>query len=154
MPVADPLRGRDGVPLAERWRERRAAFLGTAVAGFPNYFMLGGPHTATGHTSVLLYSEAHMEYVVQALAYLDRTGVTSVDVRPERLERFVDDVRERLGRTVWTVGGCTSWYLDADGSSSVLWPGTTWEFQRLLATFDPGDYVTKIARPERETVAA
>jgi cation diffusion facilitator CzcD-associated flavoprotein CzcO len=48
MQVADPLRGRDGVPLAERWAPRREAYLGTTVAGYPNYFMLLGPHTATG----------------------------------------------------------------------------------------------------------
>ena len=46
MPIADPLRGRDGVTLAERWAQHREAYLGTTIAGYPNYFMLVGPNTA------------------------------------------------------------------------------------------------------------
>lgn len=154
LPVADPLRGRDGVTLAELWRERRAAYLGTAVSGFPNYFMLAGPHSATGHTSALLYAEAQMEYALKAIRHLERTGVGSIDVRPEAQQRFVSYVNERLGSTVWIVGGCRSWYLDADGGSSVLWPGTTWEFQRLLSRFDPADYETASSATRREVAAA
>jgi cation diffusion facilitator CzcD-associated flavoprotein CzcO len=136
MPVADPLRGRDGTPLRERWAARRAAYLGTTVAGYPNYFMLAGPNTATGHTSALLYIEAQIEYVIQAI----RAGGT-VEVRQAVQDAFNAELRERLQRTVWVGGGCSSWYLDADGSSSALWPGYTIEFRRRLKTFEPADYV-------------
>lgn len=141
MPVADPLHGRDGVALRDRWAVRREAYLGTTIAQYPNLFMLVGPNTATGHTSALLYAEAQIEYVLQALRHLDRTGARSLEVRPEVQQAFSASLRERLGGTIWTTGGCKSWYLDDDGGSSVLWPGTTWEFQRALAAFDPADYV-------------
>lgn len=140
MPVADPLCGRDGVPLAKRWSERRAAYLGTTVSGYPNYFMLVGPNTATGHTSVLLYAEAQIEYVIQCVQHLRHTSADSLDVRPEVQDAFVADIRERLKGTVWTGGGCVSWYLDSDGGSSVLWPGFTWQFRAALRHFDPADY--------------
>jgi cation diffusion facilitator CzcD-associated flavoprotein CzcO len=153
MPVADPLRGRDGVPLAERWSARREAYLGVTVAGYPNYFMLIGPNTATGHTSALLYAEAQIEYVLQALAHLERTGTRALDVRPEVQRAYTARLRDRLRGTIWTAGGCNSWYLDDDGGSSVLWPGTTWEFQRALATFEPADYVSTAA-PEPVATAA
>jgi cation diffusion facilitator CzcD-associated flavoprotein CzcO len=141
MPVADPLRGRDGTALAERWSERRSAYLGTAVAGYPNYFMLGGPNTATGHTSVLLYTEPQIEYVIQAIQTLDAQGKGSAEVRPEVQDAFNAELRERLKKTVWVSGGCSSWYLDKDGSSSALWPGYTWEFRRRLREFDTSDFV-------------
>ena len=83
MQVADPLRGSDGVALAERWKPRREAYLGTTVAGYPNYFMLVGPNTATGHTSVLLYAEAQIDYIIQCLRHLERNGMSSLDVLPE-----------------------------------------------------------------------
>ncbi|MHA6792071.1 flavin-containing monooxygenase [Pseudonocardia bannensis] len=140
MPVADPLRGRDGVPLAERWATRREAYLGTTVAGYPNYFMLVGPNTATGHTSVLLYLESQIEYVVQALRHVGRHGAASLDVRPDVQDAFNRDLRERLAGTVWTAGGCRSWYLDSDGGTSALWPGYTWQFQKALRRFEPADY--------------
>jgi cation diffusion facilitator CzcD-associated flavoprotein CzcO len=153
MPVTDPLHGRDGIALRERWAVRREAYLGTTVAEYPNYFMLVGPNTGTGHTSVLLYAEAQIEYVLQALRHLERTGARSLEVRPEVQRAFTASLRERLQGTIWTAGGCNSWYLDADGGSSVLWPGTTWEFQRALATFEPADYVVEHGH-DRDGVAA
>jgi hypothetical protein len=131
------------VTLAERWAPRRAAYLGTTVAGYPNYFMLAGPNTATGHTSALLYVEAQIEYVVQCIRHLEREGLSSVDVRPEVQTAFNDELRQKLNGTIWTAGGCQSWYLDADGGSSALWPGYTWQFRRALREFDAGDYRTR-----------
>jgi cation diffusion facilitator CzcD-associated flavoprotein CzcO len=137
---ADPLRGRDGIELSARWAERRAAYLGTTVSGYPNYFMLIGPNTATGHTSVLLYAEAQIDYILDCIGHLDRRGMSSFDVREEVQSAYNEDLRERLKGTVWTSGGCGSWYLDADGGSSVLWPGYTRRFQRALSAFDPSAY--------------
>jgi cation diffusion facilitator CzcD-associated flavoprotein CzcO len=138
--VADPLAGRDGVTLAARWAERREAYLGTVVSGYPNYFMLVGPNTATGHTSVLLYAEAQIEYIIACLEYLHRNGLSSFDVRPQVQAAFNRDLRARLTGTVWTSGGCGSWYLDADGGTSIIWPGYTWQFRRALRTFVPDAY--------------
>ena len=42
--------------------------------------------------------------------------------------------------TVWTKGGCTSWYLDATGRNSTLWPDFTFRFRRRLRRFDPAAY--------------
>jgi len=140
MPVADPLTGRDGVPLAKRWSVRREAYLGTSVAGYPNYFMLVGPNTGTGHTSILLYLECQIEYILQALQHMGRTGARSIDVRAEVQETFNADVQAKLAASVWTEGGCRSGYLDSDGSSSVLWPGYTPAFRKALKRFRPADY--------------
>jgi cation diffusion facilitator CzcD-associated flavoprotein CzcO len=156
MPVADPLRGRDGVPLAERWAKHREAYLGTTVAGYPNYFMLVGPNTATGHTSVLLYAEAQIEYVLQCLRHVERHGARSIEVRAERQHAFSESIREKLQGTVWLLGGCDSWYLNERGGTSVLWPGTTWEFQAGLRQLVPSDYELDWAPAPRrqEPVAA
>ena len=157
MPVADPLRGRDGVSLAERWAEHREAFLGTTVAGYPNYFMLVGPNTATGHTSVLLYAEAQIEYVLQCLRHVERHGARAIEVREQSQHAFSEAIREKLQGTVWLLGGCDSWYLNERGGTSVLWPGTTWEFAAGLRQLDPSDYELDWApseEPAAQPVAA
>jgi hypothetical protein len=43
--------------------------------------------------------------------------------------------------TVWTSGGCASWYLDANGRNSTLWPDFTFRFRRALRLFDPAEHV-------------
>lgn len=45
-----------------------------------------------------------------------------------------------MKRTVWNTGGCTSWYLDANGRNTTIWPGTTTEFRRATRTVDLGEY--------------
>lgn len=150
MPVADPLRGRAGDTLTERWAERRAAHLGTAVHGFPNYFMLVGPNTATGHTSILLYAEPQIEYVLQALRLADRHGIGSYEVRQEVQDAYNARLQERLSRTIWTTGGCTSWYLNEKHGTSVLWPGHTGSFRKALRRFDHESYeMTRLPGPGR-----
>ena len=38
-----------------------------------------------------------------------------------------------MKRTVWTTGGCASWYLDAHGRNTTLWPRTTFDVPRAAA---------------------
>jgi len=42
-------------------------------------------------------------------------------------------------------GGCRSWYLDATGRNSTLWPGSSWSFQRQVSRFQPQQYRTVVA---------
>jgi hypothetical protein len=50
-------------------------------------------------------------------------------------------VQRRMKRTVWSTGGCESWYIDAHGRNTTLWPRTTFAFRGLLRTFDLDAYV-------------
>ena len=110
------------------------------MAGYPNYFMLVGPNTATGHTSVLLYAEAQIDYIIQCLRHLERNGMSSLDVLPGCKPASTTVCGRSSKGTIWTAGGCHSWYLDADGGTSALWPGYTWQFRRALRRFDARDY--------------
>lgn len=53
--------GRDGT-IQEHWQrfDGPGAYNCTALSGFPNFFMILGPNTATGHTSALLASEKYI----------------------------------------------------------------------------------------------
>jgi cation diffusion facilitator CzcD-associated flavoprotein CzcO len=138
-PLARHLRGRDGRALAETWAGSPAAHLGTTVAGFPNLFMLMGPNTGLGHTSVIYMIEAQVEHLLGALEHMGRHGIGALEPRPEAQEAFVAGVDRRMAGTVWTSGGCRSWYLDPTGRNSTLWPDFTWRFRRA-ARFEAGEY--------------
>jgi cation diffusion facilitator CzcD-associated flavoprotein CzcO len=140
MAVGDRVRGRGGVSLDEVWRGSPQAYRGTTVTGFPNLFLLVGPNTGLGHTSIIYMIESQLPYVDGALRFLRESGAAAVDVRPEVQEAFNADVQRRMGRTVWTAGGCNSWYLDENGRNSTLWPDFTFRFRRLLKQFDADAY--------------
>jgi cation diffusion facilitator CzcD-associated flavoprotein CzcO len=140
-PIAHILRGADGRTMSEHWRGSPQAYLGTTVAGFPNLFMLWGPNLNLGHSSIVYMLESQIGYVMKALDAMDSTGGRAVlDVRPEVQDRWNDHLQERLAGTVWDTGGCKSWYLDANGRDSVMWPDFTFNFRRRVSEFDPADY--------------
>lgn len=138
--IADRVRGRYGETLAECWKGSPQAYLGTSVAGFPNLFLLVGPNTGPGHTSVVFYIESQVAYVLAALQQMERAGLTRVDVKPDVQQAFNDEVQQRMEGTVWTSGGCGSWYLDESGRNTTLWPGFSFELRRRTRRFESSRY--------------
>jgi len=141
-PIADRVTGRDGRTLADAWQGSPEAYLGTSVSGFPNLFLLLGPNTVLGHTSVVYMVESQLAYVLGALRHLDDAGVAAVEPRPEAQEAFRADVDRRMRSTVWSVGGCKSWYIDRTGRNSVIWPSFASAYRRRLRRFDPRQHLT------------
>lgn len=141
MPVAARLRGRDGRTLAEVWSGGAQAHRGTTVAGFPNLFMLVGPNTGLGHSSLIYMIESQVAYTLDALRYLRRTGAAAVEVRAQAQAAYNQTVQRRMAGTVWTAGGCASWYLDRHGRNTTLWPTFTWRFRRATRAFQPAEYL-------------
>ncbi|HEX5871839.1 MAG TPA: hypothetical protein VFY65_15530, partial [Longimicrobium sp.] len=145
-PLAHHTRGRDGRTLAHVWAGSPRAHVGTTVAGFPNLFMLMGPNTGLGHTSVIYMIEAQIEHLLGALGHMRAHGIAAIEPRTGAQEAFVAALDRRMAGTVWTSGGCRSWYLDATGRNSTLWPDFTWRFRRRVARFEPAEYAMERRR--------
>jgi cation diffusion facilitator CzcD-associated flavoprotein CzcO len=137
--IAHRLRGADGRTLADVWAGSPEAYLGTAVAGFPNLFLLYGPNVNLAHSSIVYMLESQIEHVRQAVGAL-LAGARSIEVRAEVQRAYNAELAERLAGTVWDSGGCRSWYLDANGRDSTNWPDLTFRYRRLVSRFDPADY--------------
>jgi cation diffusion facilitator CzcD-associated flavoprotein CzcO len=146
-PVGELVRGRDGRTLAEAWEGSPKAFLGTTVAGFPNLFLLLGPNTGGGSTSVVLMIEAQVEYLLRVLVFMRAAGVAAVEPRPEAQQAYVAEVDTRMRPTVWSAGGCASWYMDRTGRVSAIWPGFATAYRRRTRGFDPNLHLTAPHRP-------
>ena len=151
MPAQEKLRGRGGKLLGDVWKGRPQAHRGTTIAGFPNLFMLLGPNTGLGHNSVVYMIEAQIAYVMDCLQTMRERGAAVVEVRQEAQDRFNERVQRATENTVWTSGGCVSWYLDAEGKNRVLWPGFSWKFAQAVSRFKPDEYVLTPAGSPAET---
>jgi cation diffusion facilitator CzcD-associated flavoprotein CzcO len=133
------IHGREGQTLSERWQAGPDAYLGTTVSGFPNLFLLIGPNTGLGHNSMVYMIESQINYILDCLRVMDRRNLQSVEVRPDAMEQFNQEMQKRMQGTVW-MSGCKSWYLDAHGRNTTLWPGFTFEFRHRTRHFDPQHY--------------
>jgi cation diffusion facilitator CzcD-associated flavoprotein CzcO len=131
--------GRQREPLGLQWQQQGArTHLGLAAHGFPNMFMLLGPGSGLGSNSVVFMLEAQLNYLVQAVRHLARTGAV-LDLRPEVQADGHAELQRRMQRTVW-VSGCKSWYQSADGRIDTLWPDFSFNYWRRTRRFDPGVY--------------
>lgn len=138
------LLGSQGVDIVDEWGNGAEAYLGTTVAGFPNFFMVVGPNTGLGHSSMVFMIESQVAYIVDALKSMRAHNVAAIDVRADVQRRFNDGIQKRLSNAIWSAGGCVSWYLDPKtGKNTTLWPGFTWQFRRATAHFRLADYRTR-----------
>ncbi|MFO0747214.1 MAG: NAD(P)/FAD-dependent oxidoreductase [Myxococcota bacterium] len=136
------VRGRDGLDLSAVWSAGAEAYLGTVVAGFPNFFLIVGPNTGLGSSSMILMIESQIALILSALRLLRERRLASLEVRADVQQRFNADVQARLAKTVWA-SGCKSWYLTKSGKNTALWPSFTLAFRRRTRAVDPRDYVLR-----------
>ena len=152
MPASHLIRGRGGSVLHEHWNGSPKAYKGCTVEGFPNFFMLLGPNTGLGHSSMVYMIESQIAYVMDALRAMDARGADTVEVRGDVAREFNEAVDRQMKGTVWSTG-CQSWYLDDTGRNGTLWPDWTWRFRQRTAKFDAEHYSLEKA-PERVAVPA
>ncbi len=138
-----PVTGRGGRTLDQAWKDGAVAYKGMTVSGFPNWFILMGPNTGPGHTSVLVFSEAQIAHAVRAIRKLRYEGLKFLDVRQEIQDRYNRGIQGRMKYMVWG-SGCQSWYLSDDGSNHSLYPGFAAEYSLRARRFAASDY--EIAR--------
>ncbi|MGP4046463.1 flavin-containing monooxygenase [Streptomyces sp. 2A115] len=142
LPIAEQVVGAEGRTLAEVWGSGGMKSLrGATATGFPNWMAIIGPNTGLGTSSMILMIESQLNYMADYVRQLDVLGGrAALDARSGAVEAWNHRVQERMKRTVWSTGGCTSWYLDANGVNTTIWPGTTSEFRAATRRVDLGEY--------------
>ncbi len=131
--------GVGGRGLDETWSDGAEAYKGVTVSGFPNLFLLYGPNTNLGSNSIIFMIECQVGYIMQCIERLRDSGARALDVRPEIMQAYNEDIQRQLRESVWSAG-CNSWYHNAAGKVTNNWPGYTQEYKRLLASLDVDSY--------------
>jgi cation diffusion facilitator CzcD-associated flavoprotein CzcO len=135
--------GCDGIALHEFWeRNRFQAYEGVSVPGWPNLFLLCGPHSVPS-PSFLATSEANTAHAVRAMAEARRRQATRVEIRSEPHERYFETALERLQDNVLYAGSCAtanSYYYDRRGDTPLNRPSSGREMARRSRRFDLDDY--------------
>lgn len=97
-------------------------YMGMALDGFPNFFTIFGPNTATGHSSVILASENMVNMSLKFVKPILDGDVTRTEIKKEAELEWDKDTQEALKKRVWHTGGCRSWYETAEGWNSTVYP--------------------------------
>lgn len=135
--------GLDGATLRERWSQGARAYLGMAVPGFPNMFLMYGPNTNLGSGSIVAMLECQAAYIRQAVNAVSRG--TAIDVDPGTEKVYDGRLQARLTAGVWS--RCDSWYVRPDGRVTTNWPGLVREYRRRTKEFSISDYRVLLSEP-------
>ena len=145
--------GEGGVTLRETWSDGAYAYLGMAVQGFPNFFMLYGPNINVGSNSVICMLEAQARYIVRALRYMRRRRRSYVAVRPATMADFIAKIDEWMEGTVWLTR-CSNYFRAANGRVVTQWPRSARAFWGMTRRFRPADYTFAPPAEQRAVEAA
>jgi cyclohexanone monooxygenase len=116
------IRGRDGLTLAEAWGNGPRAYLGLAVAGFPNLFTVTGPGSPSVLSNMVVSIEQHVDWIADCIAALRERGVDRIEATPEAQEAWMEHVAEVGESTLFP--RAASWYVGANvpGKPRVFMP--------------------------------
>jgi cation diffusion facilitator CzcD-associated flavoprotein CzcO len=131
--------GLGGRDINQAWREGAEAYLGIAVPGFPNFFMLYGPNT-NAITSIIYMLECQARYITDCIRTLRarRAGYMTVRDAPHR--NFVAMLQRRIAPTVQAMSICLTYYKNEFGRVTTNWPGYAFEYRWRTRAVRPRDY--------------
>jgi cation diffusion facilitator CzcD-associated flavoprotein CzcO len=124
--------GEHAVTLDEAWADGPTAYRSVAVPGFPNLFMLMGPHSPIGNQSLVPIAEDQADYVMWWINRIREGSIVSAAPTELATREYNDSMKSAMPQTIW-VTGCNSWYLGKDGLPE-LFPWTPERHSELLRT--------------------
>jgi cation diffusion facilitator CzcD-associated flavoprotein CzcO len=130
--------GRDGIAADDVWRDGPRAYQTVSLPGFPNFFMMLGPHSPVGNHALTAVAESQANHILGWIERWRRGEFDTAEPTWPATELYNEKLRAAMPDTVWTTG-CNSWYLNKDGVPEV-WPFTPAEHRAMLANTDPGQY--------------
>ncbi|KAI0869668.1 putative monooxygenase [Hypoxylon argillaceum] len=157
------LYGEGGVSVAEHWNKfsegSASSYFGTCLSGFPNFFIMMGPNTASGHGSVTYTTECQINFTMRLIkpimnalkaqrSYLPVLGRKAdiIEVTPEAEHTDIDTVQEKAKRLVWS-SGCSSWALDSTGRNTTMYPDFQYRYWLRSIFVSWGDFEMSKSAP-------
>ncbi|KAG5717267.1 hypothetical protein E4T56_gene14988, partial [Termitomyces sp. T112] len=144
------IEGRSGQTIQEYYNSKGGptAYMGTTVPGFPNLYILGGPNTITGHTSVIFTEEVQINYSLELIKPILNGKLSVVDAKHEATDRYNEVLQKRLSRSVFV--GCNSWYRFNDGGKvNQMFPGSAAQFWWWLRRPNWADFDVTISNEDK-----
>ncbi|HEX5143635.1 MAG TPA: NAD(P)/FAD-dependent oxidoreductase [Mycobacterium sp.] len=130
--------GPGGVTIEETWIDGPHAYKSVALPGFPNLFMLMGPHAPVGTNSLVAIAENQADYIMWWINQMRCGAVVSAEPTEVATKLYNESMKAAMGSTMW-VTGCSSWYLGKDGLPE-LFPWVPERYTELMRRPDVNDY--------------
>ncbi|MEM1321904.1 MAG: NAD(P)/FAD-dependent oxidoreductase [Bacteroidota bacterium] len=135
------IKGLGGRELMDDWASKGPeAYYGITVSGYPNLCFMMGPNTNLGHNSIIHMLESQANYILEYWKIVQKGPKRMLNLKAEVQQSFNQRLQKRLRRSIWQQGGCASWYQNAEGRNTLMWPGSTVAYRWQTRRARPEDY--------------
>lgn len=140
--TAIDIRGLSGQSLREKWSHGPRTYLGLAIAGFPNMFVIAGPGSPSVLSNMVHSIEMHVDWVTDLVEHAREQARTRIEADSESEDGWVRHVNEAADRTLYPQGN--SWYVGANvpGKPRVFMPYVAGipTYRRIIEDVAANDY--------------
>jgi cation diffusion facilitator CzcD-associated flavoprotein CzcO len=143
--------GAGGRTLDEAWADGPHAYRAVAVPGFPNLFMLMGPHSPIGNNSLVPIAEDQADYALWWIERIRDGVIASAAPTETATKLYNESMKAAMPQTMW-VSGCSSWYLGEDGLPE-LFPWVPERYTELLRRPELADFEVRWCETADKPVA-
>lgn len=132
--------GRNSATLSKYWKNSPKAYLSICMPDFPNFFMLNGPNGPVGNFSLIDIAEHQMKYIFQLIKGIAENKYKFIEPTKQATSAYENKRVSAAKKTVWYLGGCTSWYLSKSGIPA-SWPWTYSKFTETMKKPNLKDFI-------------
>ncbi|ODM22507.1 hypothetical protein SI65_00095 [Aspergillus cristatus] len=142
--------GKDGIRLADQWKESPEAYFGICAPNMPNYFIFNGLNCPIGHGSALSPMDWMADYILRCCRKIATEDIRSVKVRSDATHDYNVYTQEFMKGTAWS-SGCRSWYKNGkiDGRVTAMYAGSVIHYKEMLESFRTEDFILQYRSPNR-----
>mmetsp|Transcript_6197 Transcript_6197/g.20094 ORF Transcript_6197/g.20094 Transcript_6197/m.20094 type:complete len:528 (-) Transcript_6197:194-1777(-) len=130
-PIEDVnIKGRGGVTLAESYKGGIHTMFGLMSSGFPNLFMMLGPHSWTPQGNTAEAIAVQSSWIVHVMDHIERsTGAAVIEPNHAAEDYWAMRCASVATSAVWLK--CASWYTDSSGKP-LMWMGEWYAYANEL----------------------
>ncbi|KAJ5634239.1 cyclohexanone monooxygenase [Penicillium herquei] len=107
--IQDGIKGRGGKLLSEHWAEGPSAYMGVFTSGFPNLFIVNGPHVPVANVPTAI--EVEVDFITNLLRdKAFKEDINAIDITPEAEADWIESCNEDAAGSIthkvssWTTG--------------------------------------------------
>jgi cation diffusion facilitator CzcD-associated flavoprotein CzcO/acetyl esterase/lipase len=110
--TAVDIRGRNDLALKDKWANGPQTYLGLAMTGFPNLFMITGPGSPSVLSNMTVSIEQHVDWVLDCIDHLNASGLDAIEPTETAEAGWMQHVDDCGAITLFPTAN--SWYMGAN----------------------------------------
>jgi cation diffusion facilitator CzcD-associated flavoprotein CzcO len=110
--LAIDIQGRGGRSLADKWRDGARSYLGLAMEGFPNLFMVCGANGPAALANIVTLDEQNTDWIADCITHVRRNGLATVEASAQSEADWMDAISALAEKSL--MPKANTWYVGAN----------------------------------------